>query len=219
MKLENYFFDDTFMLKLNKNPYLLGFNNGVYNLELMEFKTGNPLDFISLSVGYDYVNNSFINELDEIIKQIIPNENIKKYVLKLLGYCLFGKNELNNIFVFSEYSANLMRFFINLIEKTFGDYYLLFQNNNVEKLKDKRFTNLSNNEEELNVYNINNYTKLLTNILELDSNKQTKIFLLCNKLPLIDITNNDLKVWKKIKNIPLRSNKISTERILELKKT
>ena len=39
------------MEKLNDKKNLIGFENGIYNLETSEFREGLPEDFVSLSCG------------------------------------------------------------------------------------------------------------------------------------------------------------------------
>jgi hypothetical protein len=50
------FYDEDFYKKLDMNIYLLGFNNGVYDLKAGVFRQMNPDDLISYSTGYDYTD-------------------------------------------------------------------------------------------------------------------------------------------------------------------
>ena len=203
-----YNYDDTYKNKLNKNPYLLGFNNGIYDLETFEFRDGKFEDYVTMKCQYDYnTNEKLIKEVEYIFEQIIPSENVRKYVLKILGFCLIGKNEINDLYIFSEYKNESIRFLMDIIEKVFGEYCdrsNIIDNNIINK----RIVILRD------IINENETTKISL----LEQYKQAKYILLCNKVPIIDINNTNLKIWKKVKNIPLRSNKIPSERILELKK-
>jgi len=43
-----------FYAKKDQNKTLFAFNNGVYDLNIMQFREGRPEDWNSLSVGYHY---------------------------------------------------------------------------------------------------------------------------------------------------------------------
>ena len=48
------FHDKYFQGKLDTREYLIGFENGVYDLELLQFREGRPEDYISLNTGIEY---------------------------------------------------------------------------------------------------------------------------------------------------------------------
>ena len=48
------FFDPNFEEHLDEKYNLIGFNNGVYDLDKEEFREGNPEDYISLSCNINY---------------------------------------------------------------------------------------------------------------------------------------------------------------------
>jgi len=47
------FYDRRFQQKLDQNPFVIGFTNGVYDLKLNEFRAGRPEDFISKVLPID----------------------------------------------------------------------------------------------------------------------------------------------------------------------
>jgi len=51
---QEVFYDRRFKDKLDQNPYLIGFKNGVYDLKLCIFRPGRPEDFISKCIPIDY---------------------------------------------------------------------------------------------------------------------------------------------------------------------
>lgn len=67
--------DETFLPKLDNNPYLLCFANGVYDLEMNLFRPGRPDDHISLFMPYDYVPP---RKQDNVIKNLFEQIQTKK---------------------------------------------------------------------------------------------------------------------------------------------
>lgn len=93
---KHLFYDSKFLEKLDEHKSLLGFNNGVYDLDNLEFREGRPEDYISFSTNIDYIN---YDENDEYIKNVInfvselqPEKDMQNYVLDFLCSCLQGHN-------------------------------------------------------------------------------------------------------------------------------
>lgn len=49
------FYDNIFIDKLDKNKYLIGYNNGVFDNKEKKFRDGRPDDYISIVRNQDYV--------------------------------------------------------------------------------------------------------------------------------------------------------------------
>src|SRR5690606_31829549 len=56
------FYNPKFIEKLDEHRHLLGFNNGVFDLDKNEFRNGRPEDFITMSTNINYRE---YNENDE----------------------------------------------------------------------------------------------------------------------------------------------------------
>jgi len=88
------FYIDKFEEKLDSRTHLIGFENGVYDLEAMEFREGRPEDFVCMSTKIDYVPYEPENEAHEgiykFVSTIFPKEHMRDYVLKLMGSFLNG---------------------------------------------------------------------------------------------------------------------------------
>ena len=80
--------------KLDNNGYLIGFENGIYDLEKYEFRNGSPEDYVTMSVGYDYIEKytKYKNNLFEFLEDIQPNEEERDYLLKYTATGLSGFN-------------------------------------------------------------------------------------------------------------------------------
>lgn len=118
--------EPNFISKLDSNPNLIGFKNGVYDLENNMFRNGNSKDYLTLSTGYEFIeydpNDSNVKEIYEFLSQIIPNKKVREYLLKILGRSLLGICD-EKFYILSGLSgANGKSTLINLLEYTLGDY-------------------------------------------------------------------------------------------------
>jgi hypothetical protein len=127
-----FFYNDNFVELLDMNKYLIGFKNGVYDLEKDEFREGNPLDYISYSTGYDYtpdINHTVRKEIMEKLLQIQPDKDILDFILTILASTLEGENN-NEIFPCLEGSGgNGKSFITDLHSASLGDYAGVLNNN------------------------------------------------------------------------------------------
>ncbi len=99
---EHLFHNPELADKLDENKYLLGFENGVYDLKLHKFREGHTDDYISLSTKVEYIkwneNNPISKQILKFFQQIIPNEKVREYFLTILSTCLSGDNEQEKIY-------------------------------------------------------------------------------------------------------------------------
>lgn len=90
------FYEKGFIEKLDDNPYIIGFEDGIYDLKKSKFREGEPEDYVSMSTGNYYLEyddgNDENYDVMEFIKQVIPLYNVRQYVLKLLASMLQGHN-------------------------------------------------------------------------------------------------------------------------------
>lgn len=128
------FYDPDFEEKLDSNTYLIGFNNGIYDLKNKCFRPGSPDDYVSLSVGYDYIeyskNDSVIKEIGLFFEKAQPDEETRKYILMLISSYLEGTIKYKKMIFWIEKKVDIIKsdirdIVINLIEKTLGDYISL----------------------------------------------------------------------------------------------
>jgi P4 family phage/plasmid primase-like protien len=113
-----------FVKNLDNNNNLIGFDNGVYDLDKMEFREGLPEDNITLSVGYDYkeLHSDKYEDLLKFLEDIQPNKNERDYMLTYLSIALVG-NLLELFTILTGCGRNGKSKLIELLELTFGDYY------------------------------------------------------------------------------------------------
>lgn len=118
--------DPDFNAKLDENPYFIGFNNGVYDLKSNEFRQTTGDDYLTYSVGYDFVeydeNAQEVVEIYDFLSKIIPNQKVREYLLKVLGKSLVGIPD-EKFYIWTGLSgANGKSTLVNFMERTLGDY-------------------------------------------------------------------------------------------------
>lgn len=118
--------EPNFVSKLDSNPYLIGFKNGIYDLENMEFRQGEQRDYLTLTTGYDFIDYDpdcqEVQDIYDFLRKIIPNQKVFEYLLKVLGRSLLGIND-EHFYIFTGLSgANGKSTLINFLEYTLGDY-------------------------------------------------------------------------------------------------
>lgn len=116
-----------FIDKMDENVYLIGCNNGVYDLQRMEFRDGRPDDLITLSTKIDYDpditwNDERVIDIMEFISKVLPNKNVREYVLQIFASCLDGSTKREKLYVFSGSGGNGKSKLIELLDKSLGDY-------------------------------------------------------------------------------------------------
>ena len=124
-----------FVEKLDNDPYLLGFENGIYDLKNFVFREGKPDDFVSMTVGYDYIPEytKYKEDIIKFFEDIMPNKEDREYLLTLLGSTLIGIN-INEIFnIFTGGMRNGKSTLSNILLYVFGDYYGDISNNLLTK--------------------------------------------------------------------------------------
>jgi phage/plasmid-associated DNA primase len=116
--------------ELNKNPFLIGFENGVYDLDKMEFRDRLSLDGRTMSVGYDYISEytEHKDELIEFLKDILPNRDDRIFLLKYISTGLCALTYDKNVVILIGKPMSGKTRLKELISCTLGNYYLTFSN-------------------------------------------------------------------------------------------
>ena len=108
------FWDEELEDKLDSNPYLLGFQNGVYDFKQKMFRDGIAEDYISLSTGTNYrpydpndkEQVKLKEELDDFFFKIFPNEELRRYMWDHAAAALIGINTHQSFNVYTGGGGN-----------------------------------------------------------------------------------------------------------------
>lgn len=120
-------YDKNFVGKLDENPKLIGFNNGVYDLKQMKFRECVPDDMVSLSVGYDYcerVNGTALLELNRLLSQWHSDNSALKYLMAVFAGYLGGELNPECVFTWLGCGNNGKSCALKLLSLVFGEYYI-----------------------------------------------------------------------------------------------
>jgi P4 family phage/plasmid primase-like protien len=127
---QELFFKNDFFKRLDDNPYLLGFNNGVLDLKTCSFRSGRPEDYISYTTGYDYKEYSMddieIQDIEHNLEKIFVDPILRDYFLTYAATLLRGGNFQKTFVVMSGEGDNGKSVIIDIIEKALGDYCIKF---------------------------------------------------------------------------------------------
>lgn len=122
------FYDNDFVNKLDKNPYLLCFNNYVIDFKEKTRRNGQPDDYISKCTNIDYIQYNDIKdsktakEVNQFIDQLFPDENLKEYMWQHLASVLIGNNDNQTFNMYTGSGRNGKSKLVDLMSKTLGDY-------------------------------------------------------------------------------------------------
>jgi P4 family phage/plasmid primase-like protien len=107
------------------NKDIIGFENGVYDLNTKTFRKGKADEFISTTTGYNYIdeNQDEINRVYEIINSMWDSEKKTKYFLHKLAYTLTGNKTRQEVNIHTGLGGNGKSLIFDLLKKTLGDYY------------------------------------------------------------------------------------------------
>jgi len=127
---KEHFFDKLFLEKLDNNPYLLCFTNGIIDFDKKEFRMTKPDDYVSLCTNIEYIkmdeenvkHMSIKKEITEFMEQLFPDPLLNKYMWQHMAASLKGTNE-NQVFnIYTGTGRNGKSKLVDLISMALGDY-------------------------------------------------------------------------------------------------
>lgn len=128
-KLE--FYQENFHQQLDMNCWLVGDQNGVYDLKNGKHRAGSPDDKISRQLGVPYIDYSWndpevLNVID-FLEKVFPNPAIREYFIKSTASCLQAGNVNKKCYIWTNDSGdNAKTITLELVEMIFGDYFMNF---------------------------------------------------------------------------------------------
>jgi P4 family phage/plasmid primase-like protien len=239
------YYDNEFIDKLDENPYLIGFENGIYDLRKGEFREGRPDDYVTISTGINYTEHEeeseTVQEIRAYFARAFVDPDVRHYTLSFLASCLEGVNRQEKFRIWTGTASNGKSKTLELFLKSFGDYCIKFpitlltgaraKSNaatpEIAQSKGKRFGYFDEpgENEHINVGLMKEYTgndRIKARPLYLDPiefKPQFKLLLLCNDLP--KVPPNDDGVWRRLEVVEFKSKFLDNPNLanpLEFKK-
>jgi P4 family phage/plasmid primase-like protien len=115
--------DKDFEKKLNSNPEILSLQGGKkINLRTLEVSVKTPNDYCTFACNVSYVTET--PNADRFFKDIMPNEEHRKHLQKVLGWMLTGDTKARKFQTWYGNGANGKSVVLGLLKKILNDYYV-----------------------------------------------------------------------------------------------
>lgn len=117
--------DNTFIERLDANPSLLGFDNGVFDLHANEFRDHCDEDYVSFSTGFDYTDKpTAVDAVRSLLDTFFMESQDTDYVLHLLADTLDGTNRHEEFHIMTGKGGNGKGLLFSFMEQALGtDYF------------------------------------------------------------------------------------------------
>lgn len=223
------FFDKDFENKVDTNVYLLGFTNGVLDLQAKVFRDGRPDDFVTLTTGYEfreYDENAIeMKSVEDYLLRVFPDADIRSYFLDQCCMYLRGGNLQKKVTIWSGAGDNSKSITIDLIQNILGQYAIEFPTSmltekraqssaaapELVRSRGRRFAVIQepNETDTINIgllKELSGNDRITTRALykdQVEFKPQFKLSIICNKLPRIPC--DDAATWNRLRVIPFES--------------
>ena len=122
-KLKSLTNDPKFIEKLDVNPLLLGFDDGVYDLETGTFRRMLPADMVSKSVGYSFPTAETLATYRPLVEQMLKDifeDEMREYFMRLYAENLDGRMRMELITILTGSGGNGKGIMAALLKKALG---------------------------------------------------------------------------------------------------
>jgi phage/plasmid-associated DNA primase len=94
--------------KFDECNHLVGFNNGVYDLNTREFRKGTTEEFVFTTTKYDYEepDQKYVTELKQLVKSIFPDKKERKYIMTIFSFGVTGETHFQEFYMLLGYGGN-----------------------------------------------------------------------------------------------------------------
>jgi hypothetical protein len=142
------FYDPEFVLKMDTNPDLISFRNGVVNLKDGVFRQRTKDDYFSMCLEYDYketANKEDTEKIQRIIHNVCNDDgDLEAFVLSWFSYCLTGlTREQKFFYCYGPTASNGKTTLAQMFHKAFSIYCKKLEKKTFEEDYSKRHKQIS----------------------------------------------------------------------------
>jgi P4 family phage/plasmid primase-like protien len=125
---KDLFYDPQFMEKLDTNPYLLCFDNGVVDFKEKVFRVGYPEDYVSKCTKLDYMplnptrDGKTMDEINDFMRKLFPKPQLCEYMWSHLASILLGTPDKQTFHMYIGEGRNGKSVLTTLIDEMLGEY-------------------------------------------------------------------------------------------------
>jgi P4 family phage/plasmid primase-like protien len=230
---QEVFYDKRFREKLDTNPTLFPFNNGIYDLISNIFRPGRPEDFISNTAPIDYIEfdeeDESVNDVHDYLEKVFPDKSVRNYFVDIASDIFLGGNHRKHVYFLLGEGDNSKSVIQTFFEKMLGKMAIKFNTTVITGKKVQsgaanpelaragggvRLATLEepNSDEMINIGILKNLSGndsyYARDLFEKGKEGREiipmfKLFFICNKLPKLKYS--DKAVWNRIRVIPFES--------------
>src|SRR6185312_6226313 len=108
---------------LDRDPHLLVAANGTIELGTQtDFRESMRTDRITRSLGVRYRPGATCPTFERFLSEIMPDEDMRAFLQRILGYCLTGSTREQTFFIFYGTGSNGKSTLMNVVRHILGDY-------------------------------------------------------------------------------------------------
>ncbi len=214
--------------ELNKNPFLLNYQNGTLNTKTGKLQAHNRRDYITRLVELNHDPGAACPNWIEFINKIfLCNTELIEYIQKSIGYSMTGNASLQCFYILHGQGSNGKGTFMKTVQTILGGYSATLKGNSLmekmgdegargdlAKLENKYFVVVNELEEgksfdEALVKSLSSGADEVIPVRrmyeeEFDLRPTFKMWMTTNKLPKIKGT--DQGIWRRVRKIPFEYN-------------
>ena len=121
------FYDTNFLDKLDTNPYVICFTNGVIDFKEKIFRKGVPEDYLSKCTNIAYMplekhSQMLVTEINAFLHQLFPEPSLYSYMWDHLASCMLGTCDAQTVNMYTGTGRNGKSKLIDLMGEVLGEY-------------------------------------------------------------------------------------------------